>query len=396
MMRNLAKALGSSLLVGMTLALLGCADSGPPRLGVLLPLTGETAVYGEPVQRGVELAEEDLEKAFEAGLYPYELQIEVLDTRSDPERAARLLAEFYDRGGTAALGGVSDAEAMAMAPVAEEAGRVLLSPTASSSAVPASRYVYRLFPTARREANKMANFATLELGLRRVGILTVDTAEAAAGDAAREAAEAFREELERNGGKVVSRGTIPAAEKVSEPAVAKAASDVLAGDPQAVYVAAFTARARAVVKALDRRGYRGVVLTTSALSAPGLLESTASAADGALLTQTMFEPESAEPEVALFVNAYRQRWNRDPDLYAAHGYDALKVLARALEAEHGRSRQLWQGVRGLDGVRGVTGFLQFNEKGEAGKFPRVYVVDGGRLDPVEGMPEWKRQRLAGR
>jgi branched-chain amino acid transport system substrate-binding protein len=287
-----------------------------------------------------------------------------------------------------------------MAPVAEEAGRVLLSPTASSSAVPASRQVYRLFPTARREANKMANFATLELSLRRVGILTVDTTEAAAGDAAREAAEAFQEELERNGGKVVSRGTVPAAEKVSEPAaaeaVAKAASDVLAGDPQAVYVAAFTARARAVVEALDRRGYRGVVLTTSALSAPGLLESTASAADGALLTQTMFEPESAEPEVALFVNAYRQRWDRDPDLYAAHGYDAVKVLARALEAKQGRSRQLWQGVRGLDGVRGVTGFLQFNEKGEAGKFPRVYVVDGGRLDPVEGMPEWKRQRLAGR
>lgn len=378
------------LLLGLSLGLSGCAEDGPPRIAVLLPLSGEDAVYGEPVRKGVLLAHEEIQRHRSAGLYPWDLQLEVLDTQGDPERATRLLTEQYDNGAVAAVGGVTDAEAAALAPVAEEAGRVLLSPTASRPDLPTSRHFFRLSLPADREGTKMASFAALELGLRQAVIL------AAEDGTARAAAKAFQEELERNHGEVLGRWSYPAVGSLSATRLREVVRHAVDEEPQALYLADFSPRCQQMLEMLDRQGFRGVILTTSGLTAPELLAATREVADGTLVTQTMFDPESTVPKVELFVDAYRERWQGAPDLYAAHGYDALQVLAQALIRDNARAPRVWKGLRGLDEYRGVTGFVQFDAQGQVGQFARVYVVDGGRLDPVEGMPDWRKERLARR
>jgi len=385
-MRPKTTAFGLLLLLALVPTLQGCGNDGPPRIAVLLPLSGDAAAFGEPVQRGVALALAELQEAHALGLYPYDVQVEVLDTAGDPRHAAELLRDFYDRGGAAAIGGVTDAEAEALVQVADEAERVLVSPTASRPDLPTSRHVYRVALTADREATKMASFTVLELGLRKVALIVADEPTAKA------AADAFQEELERNRGELLGRLVYPSDGELPE----SVAEQAVATDAQAIYVADFSARDEAMIRALDRQGFHGVVLTTSALTAPELLASSQEAADGALVTQTLFDLESDNPKVELFTNAYRKRWGGEPDLYAAHGYDAFQILTRALATEEARAAQIWKGIRGLDEYRGVTGYLQFDEQGKAGKFPRVYVVDGGELDPVEGMPDWRKQRLARR
>jgi branched-chain amino acid transport system substrate-binding protein len=385
MMKHLTTA-AALLLLALMPALQGCGDDGPPRVAALLPLSGASAVYGEPVRRGVLLAAEELQEAHEKGLYPYDLRVEVRDTQGDPVHAAQMLTDLYDQGVLAAVGGVTDDEAAALARVSEAAERVLVSPTASSPDLPASRQFFRLFPTADREANKMASFSALELGLRKAVVLVAETPTATA------AADAFQEELERNRGEVLARLSYPRTGEIPAALVKRA----VGSGAEALYVADFTARGEELVQALDRAGFRGVLLTTSALTAPKVLAAVRQAADGALVTQAMFDPDSDNPKVEMFLDAYRERWGEAPDLFAAHGYDALEVLARALLTEQAHGSQLWKGLRGLTGYRGVTGFLQFDPQGRAGKFPRVYVVDDGALDPVEGMPDWKKERLARR
>lgn len=385
-MRPKTTVLGLLLLLALVPLLQGCGNDGPPRIGVLLPLTGDEAAYGEPVQRGVELARSELEEARSLGLYPFDVEVEVLDTGGDPERAAELLQHFYDRGGAAAVAGVTDAELAALVPIADEAERVLISPTASRPDLPTSRHVYRVALTADREATKMASFTALELGLDEVALLVAEDPTAQA------AADAFQDELERNRGEILARLSYGTDGEIPQALARKA----VATEAPAIYVADFGTRGEAMIQALDRQGFRGIVLATSALTAPKLLDASRQAADGALVTQTLFDLESDNPKIEVFTHAYRERWDEEPDLYAAHGYDAFQVLTQALAAEEGRSAQVWKGIRGLDEYRGVTGYLQFDEQGRAGKFPRVYVVDGGQLDPVEGMPDWRKQRLARR
>ncbi len=99
------------------------------------------------------------------------------------------------------------------------------------------------------------------------------------------------------------------------------------------------------------------------------------AAEGVILTQSVFEPDSEHAHVQKFVTAYRERYGEDPDLFAAEGYDAMKILAVALEARHSLPGDLPRGLR--DEVKefpGVTGSIQFDEGGDVRKFPRVYGI----------------------
>jgi branched-chain amino acid transport system substrate-binding protein len=98
--------------------------------------------------------------------------------------------------------------------------------------------------------------------------------------------------------------------------------------------------------------------------------------------------------VKSFVEHYRERFSSAPDLYAAHGYDAMKTLAAALERRQGgMASEFWAAIRSLRDFSGVTGPIQFDERGDVQKFPRVYVVADGSLLDFEAEVERRRKEL---
>lgn len=361
------------------LALLLAACGGDSRqeaihVGAVLPTTGPFAVYGEPVARGVEMASHALREAHEQGRHPHLLEIEVLDSEGSPELAAELLRTLYEeREVRAAVGGVTHAELARMIEVAEEAERVLISPTASVAELPeGSKHVYRLSPSGSLQGNKLGSFAALDLDLQSAVVLRPDTPSAAV------TAETFRAELERNDGEVLAEVVFPSATEDPAPYVERA----LENRPQAVAVFGDSVILPRVFRQLDRRGFRGVVLTTSGLASHRVLADAGEAAEGVFVSRTSFDPESDDPKVRAFVEAYEERYGEVPDAYAALGYDAVMALARALEGRWSRPSQLWKGMRNLRDMVGVTGILQFSEQGESGQFPRIYAVEDGRLQKV--------------
>ena len=158
-----------SLPLLLVLALAGCQGSGKVKVGAVLPLSGDAAVYGQAIRRGIELAQERTARTAEA---PFEIEVLWRDTKSDPELAKRLLEATYDEGAIVAIGGATSAEALAMVPVADRAGRVLLSPSASQPQLSGvSSNFYRVFPSDASEGTMMANFARQNLELSKVVVL---------------------------------------------------------------------------------------------------------------------------------------------------------------------------------------------------------------------------------
>lgn len=371
----------------LALGLVACGgESGREavRVGAVLPMTGPSAAYGEPVARGVELASAALREAYEQGRYPHELHVEVLDSQGSPERAAELLRTLYEEQEVrAAVGGVTHAEAARMVPVAEESERVLVSPTASVAELPeGSRYVYRLSPSGSLQGNKLGSFAALELELRSAVILRPDT------PGAELTAETFRAELERNDGEVLAEVVFPA----DPEDLASYVEEALAARPQAVAVFGDVALPR-VFGELEERRFRGVVLTTSGLASQQVLAEAGEAAEGVFVSRSSFDPHSDDAKVRSFVRAYTERYGETPDVYAAQGYDAVMAVAEALEGRWSRASELWKGMRDLRDVAGVTGILQFSQEGESGQFPRIYAVEDGRLEEVDRVLTERRTRL---
>ena len=75
-------------LLAVLLVAFGCAQDKVMKIGAVLPLTGEGAIYGRPVNRGVELAFEQLEARED---FPYPVELVVVDSESNPEKAKELL-----------------------------------------------------------------------------------------------------------------------------------------------------------------------------------------------------------------------------------------------------------------------------------------------------------------
>lgn len=381
-----ASAVAAPLLLSAALVAGGCGGDAQPTIGLVLPLSGPSAVSGQSIERGVRLAHQVLQGQRELGAYPYDLALLVEDSASDPEQAAAKLDGLYSADVVAAVGGATGAEAQTMIEVARHKERVLVSPTAlgGASSEPC-RYVFRLHPSATREADKMGSFALLELDLESSVIL------APKGTEGTDLVGAFRTQFERGGQVLEVVEYTPA-----EGAAADAVNTALARRPQAVYLAVSEAdpAARELVRELDRRHYRGAVLTTSAFAAPGVVPESGHAGEGLILSHGSFDLAGDEPEVTEFVKAYRAEYGETPDAYAAYGYDALMVLARALVDEDASPYQLWKGLKGLSEYRGVTGFIQFDEQGDVGQYPRVFVVRGGKLAPFSDLDDRAKRRLS--
>ncbi|MCG8460219.1 MAG: penicillin-binding protein activator [Holophagales bacterium] len=349
--------LGAAVLLG------GC----PPekiKIGAVLPLTGEAGAYGEAVRKGMELAFDEIA---ESGEYDVQLSFVVVDTESSPEKAKEMLEEQYDSGALASIGGVTSGEAKEMISVVDRYDRILLSPSASSPDLTGiSRNFYRIFPSDHTSANKMAQSAAQALGVTSIVIIAEEQ------PYAKDIQEVFRSAFESYEGQVLEVIEFPQGTTDLEALVSRAVSL----EPDAVYLAGYVDGLAAMIQALHDLDFKGRILTTSAFATPSAIAKIGETAAGVFLTQTVFEVDSDHAHIKKFVSAFREKHGEDPDIYAAHGYDAMKVMAAALDGRPALPGEVKKGLRDtIKEFPGVTGSIQFDDKGDVRKFPRLYVID---------------------
>lgn len=383
MTRNVTAVLALVSASALGLVAASCGGTGAVKVGAVLPLSGQWQVYGDPIRKGIELAYEE-SKASSDGRVAIELEFR--DSESRAQMAAEQLKAVYAGGALAAIGGVTTDEALAMVPVMDGAGRVLLSPSASSPKLTGiSSNFYRIYPSDFREGAKMGNFAAQILGLNKAVILAAESPYALG------IQDVFKSEFERYGGEVAAVIEYP----VGHTDFTDDVRDALSHDPEAVYVADYAYEIGSIVNELRRRGFRGRILTTHAFAAPGVFAEVGDAAEGVLLTRTIFDVNSDEPSVKSFVQAYKKKYTTDPDSFAAHGYDAFKVIEAAIEEGGTTPRDFWKGMRQVN-LSGASGLIQFDEKGDVGQFPRVYAIESRELVDYEKVVEERKREILDR
>lgn len=373
--RFLMPGLALVLVAGATSA---CGDKSI-HFGAVLPLTGHAAVYGTSIKKGVDLA---LEQAKTEPEFASHLVFPIRDSKSDPATAANLLSQLYGDGALAAVAGVTSAEALEMIEVADSKGRVLLSPSASSPQLTGiSSNFFRIFPSDFSEGTVMARYAYDNLELRSgVELAKEETY-------AKGIQKVFGDEFQRKGGRILEAIEYP--EGTTD--FAALCDRVVTLKPDFVYLAAYADDVASMIRHLRRQRFEGRILTTSSFAAADTLSKVASDAEGAYFTQATFATQGdVPPVVAKFVGDFRSKYGDEPDLYAAHGFDAVRVLLEAYRQGGTTGLSFWKGMRNIREFPGVTGSLQFDEKGDVAKFPHVYVVRDGKAVDVESL---RRQQL---
>jgi branched-chain amino acid transport system substrate-binding protein len=147
-----------------------------------------------------------------------------------------------------------------------------------------------------------------------------------------------------------------------------------------VFVAGQDEQSALLISELRKRGIRVPVLGSDALATPDFLEKGGAAVEGTVIA-TAFHPDAPDAEVQRFDQAFAARYGAKPDVGAALGYDAVRVLAQAMrEAQTTDPAKVAAAMHRLTGFQGVTGAFSFDDAGNLVGMPiRKIVVRDGRF-----------------
>lgn len=306
---------------------IGCSDNagsddGEVKVGVLVPLTGEFGSFGEPWQRAMELAADDVN---EVGGLPDDANLELVvdDEQTDPEAGVQAARKMIDSNGVAAILGPTSGPAVAIAPIARRSEVPLILPAASTVQLNqfGGEYVFRTVATDAEESLPIARYLTKNQATTVSVLAENDESQISV-------AESFRENFEGEGsGSVAASITFNAGAASYRTQV----SEALGADPDWVVCACGEQSGATIIKELDEAGYEGEIIVTSDMTTPDAIK-----AVGPELMQGVYgataSSDTSLPAYKRFARAYEEEFDSKPFPFTPNSYDGMILLALAMVA----------------------------------------------------------------
>ncbi|MEJ2359625.1 MAG: penicillin-binding protein activator, partial [Deinococcales bacterium] len=308
----------TTLLAGtLVILLVGCGAK--PTVGVLLPMTGSAASYGVSMKEGIDLA---IAEAKQGGTVLSGTQFIWGDSESNPDQGVQELRRLSKAGARIVILGTTSDTAKAILPVLKETDTLALSPSASApSLTKDSRLFFRIFTSDELEGRRAARFLYDDQDRHSVLIYAQNS------EQARGIEPPFRQVFEQAMG-----GTVVGKVSLENPDWKNESADLLTADhPESVYVIAYAKDTIEVLKQLREKNYDGTICLTSAFYSSQVVDKYPTLLEGVFFPQPAFDMQDERPLVQDFVKNFRAKYEHDPDIYAAHAYDAARVVLYVLQ-----------------------------------------------------------------
>lgn len=254
----------------------------------------------------------------------------------------------------------------------DRAGLVMVTPGASGQAITAqgSRMVFRTLPGNRQQGRQIAEYAAAQ-GYRNVGIYYIKN------DYGIDLANNFEEHARKLGITVADRRSYNK-EADDHAGLMNDWATFLKLD--AIFLIGSLPESPNILRDIRAAGIKVPVFGGAGLDSPDLIKSGGGSVEGTVVF-TLFNPDDARPAVVSFCDRFRQRYGAFPDSTAAQGYDAVKLLTRAIDTAHSIvPADIATALHGARRWEGVTGYFTFGPEGEPEAKPLAKsVVKGGRF-----------------
>ncbi|WP_203227545.1 ABC transporter substrate-binding protein [Calorimonas adulescens] len=336
------------------------------KLGMVGPLTGNTATYGTSVKNGVEIAVDEFNN--NGGYNGQNVELVAEDSRGDQTEASNATRKLIEQDKVFAIvGAVLSSETLTAAPIANDAGIPMISPSATAPGVPeVGPYIFRNCIADNVQAVQMAEYAAKELGLKRFAVMYTNN------DYGLALKNAFTDTA-KTLGEVVGVEAYMDGDNDFRAQLSKLKQQ----NPDALYIGGYYTEAAKIAQQAKQQGLDNVVLLGGdGFYSPQLVELGGDAVEGAVFTAGFFSGDPAEP-VQKFVSAYKAKFNAEPDMFAAQAYDAANIVLNALKKAGPDSKAIREEMAATKDFPGITGVTSFDEQGDAVKQVLILkVVDG--------------------
>ena len=319
-----------ALVMVMSLASFAFAASDTIKVGVLAPLTGAVAQYGNAVNNGVMMYFEELNA--NGGINGKQVEVIVYDEEGDPVKAVTGYNYLMDQGVVAIVGDVTTGPTKAV--VAESQADLTPMITASATAEDVTcqlnedgsvaavyENMFRSCFIDPFQGSKMAAFAKEQMGAGTAAILYNTGSDYSVG-----LTKAFEATAAEQGLEVV------AVESYADGAVdfQSQLTNIAAKAPDVLFVPDYYSVIALVAQQAQSAGVKATMLGADGWDSVLGVVTDAALLEGAYYCSG-YSTEDTREEVQTFVKNYQAKYGATPNMFAAQAYDAAMILCAALE-----------------------------------------------------------------
>ena len=319
-------------------------------IGAALPLTGPTSYYGEDSKRGMDMALDEINAA--GGVRGHKLRVIYEDTQGNGKQAINAVRKLISADNVPVIIGCgTSTETMAVAPIVEQNKRTLITPVSSAASISsAGNFVFRSVPSDGLQARDLAEWMR-ELNYHRVALIFVNQTWGVG------LKNDFVREFQNRGGEILTEEATDLDEKDFRTQLA----NMRAKSPEAYVAIIYAKEGGILLKQARELGINSQFFGADPWTKQQFADGAGPAADGVLFTTPA---KYQGPEFAPFAETYRKRYGKEPGIYDAHGYDCMKLVAKAIQEGGLTGPDIQAAMAKIRGYQGVTGETTFDDNGD--------------------------------
>jgi len=333
------------------------------KLGATFPMTGPGSGFGEFFRNGSQLAIDEINAA--GGIKGHKLELIIEDHKVDPPTGITAFRKLVEVDRVPLVLITFTNVGLAQLPVANETKTVAFTAAMITPGLDKqSEWVFRNTVGADLESQRMAAYIYNERRLTKIGTVYQNT------DAGLAGARAFKEAFEKLGGRVVAEESY----EIGATDLRAQLSKLRAAGVEGIYQAGRGQEMGLLLKQADEMGFKVAQFANTSMELPEALQVAGSAAEGVVYTVGAYDPEASKE----FVANYKARFGSEPDIFAGNHYDAIKMIARAIETNGYTAAGIREGLKAIKDFPGVTGKTSFDGRQEAVKELSLKVIKDGK------------------
>ena len=362
------------LFLALMLAFGAAASAESVKVGLIAPLTGEVAVYGNAVKEAVQLYIDD----FNAADHPFDINLIIYDDKGDPTEAMNAYNKLvYQDDIAVLLGPVTSSPTFGVAEASVDDGIPALTPTATHPDV--TTYGDNFFRACFEDpfqGGSMAKFASSELKATTAAIIynNADTYSIGLRDAFMKTAE-----------EVGLTVTTTEAYGASDIDFLAQLTNIIKTNPDVLFIPYYYNVTYMICSQARELGYTGTFLGVDGTDGVLAIEGADVSVFDGMYFANHYSADSDSPVTQAFIKEYTDKYGATPNALAALGYDGAMIVCDALERVNndgvkidGESsyEAIIEALRATE-VDGVTGHITFDENNNPIKTLSIIQIKDG-------------------
>lgn len=324
------------------------------RVGANFEITGNVANYGNAAYEGLSLAIDEINEA--GGINGKKIALIKADSKSEPSESANAATKLVtDDEVKVLVGPATTGSVMAEIQIATDNKVPIIAPCATNPKVTVEDgkvkpYVFRSCIIDPLQGSVMATFAAKTLAAK-TAVCYVD----ASSDYSKSLAAVFKETFEAAGGKVLMEEAFLQKDTDFKATLTK----IKAANADVIFIPAYYEEVGKIVKQGRELGITAPMLGTDGWDDTKVVD----IAGAENLNGTYFcsHYSDTDAEVQPFIEAFKKKYDRAPNVFAALGYDAGKMLIDAITRGGEDTEKIAAALADIKDLQAGTGKITMDE-----------------------------------